>query len=543
MPLFLSFIIAFFVSIALIPVMMYFAEHLKMMDVPSERKVHTQAVPRTGGIGLAIGAMMAISVIVPFNSEITSIIIGGSIIILFGLIDDMFDINYKWKFLGQFIAVAVVVFAGVTLKILPFLGNDLSPLWLSIPLSIFFIIGVTNAVNLSDGLDGLAAGIMLMSFSAIAFLALMAEQQNIGLMAIAMTGGIVGFLRFNAHPALVFMGDAGSQFIGFMAVTLVIYLTQSIEPTLNPAMPLFILGLPILDTISVIVQRIRQGDSPFSPDKRHIHHKLLNYGFTHGEAVGAIYVLQSSFLALGFYLRYQSDAIVLGTYLLICGVILFSFYLAGKFVWKLHSVRDSANNGINCLRCYPWLYPVTKIYLDMAVSLFLALFSCYLLLGHLKLSYQLALIISVSLIVFYLLPKTLQAVTIRLSIYFSAFFSAVFMGQSTINFALNWFIDGYFVLLIAVLVIAIRITRKSRFRITNVDLLIGLFGGSAIVLIEVEYLEHALFRILCLGFTLEYLFHRSKKLSHLVQVTAITSGLLIIIVMLPELKKLSLLMT
>ena len=248
----ISFFVATVVCWALIPILIRYAPQLGMLDAPGERKVHSVAIPRCGGVGIAAGTIIAAALLLPFNTLYQQLIIGGLIIVLFGIADDIFEINYKWKFLGQFLAVCYVVSQGIVIKIVPFMGMNEAPLYFSYTLTVLFVIGVTNAVNLSDGLDGLAAGIILLSLACIAFFAFFSGGTHIDVMAFAVIGGIVGFLRFNTHPAIIFMGDTGSQFIGFMAAFLVILLTQNVSTAFNPALPLLILGLPILDTISVI---------------------------------------------------------------------------------------------------------------------------------------------------------------------------------------------------------------------------------------------------------------------------------------------------
>jgi len=322
MTLFFSFLTSIAISLVLIPFFMRYAGVLHMLDEPGERKVHAVAIPRCGGLGLSIGAVAAILLSAPIERELLGLVLGSVVILLFGVLDDRFELSYKWKFFGQFVAVFVAMAGGLGLTYVPFFGLDPVTVYITIPLTVIFVIGVTNAVNLSDGLDGLAAGIMLMTFSAIAFLSIDGGGLNVAVMALAVAGGIVGFLWFNTHPAVVFMGDTGSQFIGFMAVFLAIYLTQNVNQTLNPALPLLLLGLPILDTLSVMVRRLRAGRSPFSPDKTHIHHRLMQYGFSHAEAVGSIYLIQGLYLASALKFRYSSDLLVIGTYLTISATLL-----------------------------------------------------------------------------------------------------------------------------------------------------------------------------------------------------------------------------
>ena len=206
----------------------------------------------------------------------------------------------------------------------------LLPGWIAIALTIVLIVGVTNAINLADGLDGLAGGICLLSFCCIGYLAFLGENTVITLISLSLIGAIFGFLRFNTYPASLFMGDTGSQFLGFSLVTVSVALTQE-TTALSPVLPIIICGLPVLDTTMVIVNRLLGGRSPFMPDKKHFHHRLMNLGFFHSEAVFVIYVIQAFFVVSAFIFRFYSE------WLLLIGYGLFAALVVGSF----HNCRKS----------------------------------------------------------------------------------------------------------------------------------------------------------------------------------------------------------
>ncbi len=537
MILFFVFVISVAISIALIPVLMRFAGHLNMVDEPGGRKVHAVAIPRCGGVGLAVGAIIAILLYVPVQREIVSLIVGSCIIVLFGLLDDRYELNYKWKFLGQFLAVFGVMAGGIYISFLPFSGLETGSFFLTIPLTVFFAIGVINAVNLSDGLDGLAAGIMLMTFAAIAFLAINVDGLAVAAIALAVAGGIAGFLWFNTHPAVVFMGDTGSQFLGFMAAFLAVYLTQDINQALNPALPLLLLGLPILDTLTVMVRRIRAGRSPFSPDKTHIHHRLMEYGFTHAEAVGLIYLLQSLFLASALVFRYASDFVVIGTYLIISASILLFFYWAAETHWRF---RDKANSSDRRRGGTIWrsdkLFQFCRHYINASLAIFLVT-QLYCLIDRVAaLANETYLLMLCGLLMFFLLPRSFQDIWVRFSVYIAAIFANV-MGHEfpEMEIHTHWLVDLFLLALIAIVSIAIRVTRKSKFRVTTQDVLVVLFVIAAILLIDMKFIEHVTFRLLCLVYALEYLLHRDAYKFRLARYTAAVSGILIMAVVWPTL--------
>jgi UDP-GlcNAc:undecaprenyl-phosphate GlcNAc-1-phosphate transferase len=190
-------------------------------------------------------------------------------------------------------AVLIVVMSGVVIKYVPFTGLDPLPAHIAVPLTTFVLVGITNAINLADGLDGLASGTSLLSLGIIAMLAYMTDHLTVIFIAVSVVGGILGFLRFNTYPPRIFMGDSGSQFLGFSAGVLVVMLTQQNDSALSVVLPVMILGLPIVDTLLVMGQRLYEARSLFLPDKNHIHHRLLVLGFDHYEAVFVIYLLQS----------------------------------------------------------------------------------------------------------------------------------------------------------------------------------------------------------------------------------------------------------
>ena len=332
------FIVAMFITMVLIPPLMKSAARFSFVDMPNERKVHTAPIPRVGGIAMVAGAITPIIIWVQRPTEVLAFLLAIGVILIFGVWDDRRPLNHRYKFLGQLIAICIVVFyGGITIRYVPFHSLEPIPYAASIALTIFALLGITNAINLADGLDGLAGGATFMSIAAISVLAYMSGDGTLLMLSTAIMGSIVGFLRFNTYPAQVFMGDAGSQFLGFTAGILVILLTQKSDPALSPAMTLLVLGLPLLDTFIVIGQRLYEGRSPFKPDRNHLHHKLLSLGYDHYEAVVMIYAAQALLVTSGVYFRYQSDLTnlaIFGGFSLATIVI---FQLAKRTGWRAHA--------------------------------------------------------------------------------------------------------------------------------------------------------------------------------------------------------------
>ncbi len=290
----------------LIPPLSKRAEKFSLIDLPNPRKVHARPVPRVGGVAMLVGAILPILVWAPHTRMVISYVLGVLVLGGFSLWDDRRDLNYRLKFLGQFLAIIIVVVGGgLSIQIFPSGDSTFIAHWVALPLTVFALLGITNAINLADGLDGLAAGVTFISLIAIAVLAQMGENAVVLLMALAVLGCLVGFLRFNTHPAIIFMGDSGSQFLGFSLGIFVILAVGHGESRLSLGAPLLLLGVPILDTLTVMFQRVRAGVSPFRADKNHLHHKLLALGLDHYEAVLCIYVVQALMVCAGVLLRDQ----------------------------------------------------------------------------------------------------------------------------------------------------------------------------------------------------------------------------------------------
>ena len=326
-------LISVLITIALTPVFSTLALRFQLVDLPNERKVHQVPVPRVGGVAMALGALIPILGLMPGERFVQAYLLGAGILVLFGALDDFHDLAPRVKFLGQIAAaLSAVLLGGVKIGTLGMLApeNFLVPDWLALPLTVFAIVGVTNAINLADGLDGLAGGISLLIFAGIGYLAYLVGDLPVGLISLALGGALFGFLRFNTHPASVFMGDAGSQFLGFSAVTLALGLTQGKPTPLSPILPLILLGFPILDTLTVMVTRVSQGRSPFSADKNHFHHNLMALGFLHPESVLIIYGFQTLLLLAAVQFRFYPDWSLLAGYLVFSLVVLSGFTYADR---------------------------------------------------------------------------------------------------------------------------------------------------------------------------------------------------------------------
>lgn len=373
--LFFSFITSLLICMALIPPLRLMAERFSIMDTPGERKIHQHPVPRIGGIAFALGACASIAWWVPKDSTTLSVLFGGLVILGFGVWDDRVNLGYRMKLLGQLVAALAVIFlGGIRFESIPFLLDAELPLWAGIPVTVLFLVAVSNAVNLTDGLDGLAGGLSFLTLCGIAYLAYLSHDSTVLLLTVPFLGGVLGFLRYNTYPARIFMGDGGSQLLGFIMGVLVILLTDSTGGPFSPALSLFLLGLPFLDTLGVSAQRLAEGRSPFIGDRKHIHHKLLTVGLSHYEAVTVIYALQAGMVGLAYLLRWQSDTLIVPLYLLLAGVVLTLFIAAGHGLISKpapQSARVWSNRYLSDVLSSPWLRDLPIQFLAAVVPLFL----------------------------------------------------------------------------------------------------------------------------------------------------------------------------
>lgn len=298
----LAFVIAAGVALLVTPGVIFFAKKTGAMDAPDPRKVHKRPIPRIGGLGIYLAFMAAMITIVnevPVEPdvafELTGLGIGGSLIVLLGLIDDYKNLPAKVKLLGQIIAACVLVIGfDVRIDFItdPF-GDYLFLEWFAIPATVFWIVGLTNTVNLIDGLDGLAAGVSCIAATTIFLVALQQDIMVVAVFCAAIAGAAIGFLYYNFNPARIFMGDSGSMFFGYMLAGISVIGAVKSAATIALIVPILALGLPILDTTFAIIRRYRGGVPIFKPDKGHLHHRLLDLGFTQRQAVLLMYVISA----------------------------------------------------------------------------------------------------------------------------------------------------------------------------------------------------------------------------------------------------------
>ena len=286
---------AFAVSFLMCPLVKSFAYKIGAIDVPKDnRRMHKKPVPRLGGLAIFLGFIVSMLLFVKVDHQLQGILLGASIIVVLGVVDDMSPLRAYFKFCVQIFAALVAVFHGVVVQTLSnpnvFAESPYWALgWLSIPITVLWIVGITNAVNLIDGLDGLATGICGIASFTMFSMAVLSGRIDAAALSIALFGACLAFLRYNFNPASIFLGDSGSLLLGFALGSISLLNVSRTAALTSLIIPLIVAGVPIIDTFSAIVRRKRAHISIGQADKGHIHHRLIQEGYNQKQAVLLIY--------------------------------------------------------------------------------------------------------------------------------------------------------------------------------------------------------------------------------------------------------------
>ncbi|MDF2857302.1 MAG: glycosyl transferase family protein [Neobacillus sp.] len=316
---YVTLIVCFLAAILLTPVVKKLAFKIGATDSPNHRKVHQNVMPRLGGLAIFISFIIGILIIKPESSYHLPIVLGSIIILLTGIVDDIKEISPKVKLGGQIIAALIVVVMGdisVQFINLPF-GGKIDFGIFSIPITMIWIIGITNAINLIDGLDGLAAGVSSIALLTIAGMAAVMGNVYVLVIALILAVSTIGFLGYNFHPAKIFMGDTGALFLGFMIGVLSLLGFKNVA-FISFVIPIIILGVPISDTFFAIIRRLVNKQPLSAPDKSHLHHCLMRTGFSHKQAVLLIYAMAAVFGLAAFIF---SQSTVWGSLIIILALL------------------------------------------------------------------------------------------------------------------------------------------------------------------------------------------------------------------------------
>lgn len=318
--LLIGFLIALISSFLLIYPVKRLAIKWNIVDKPNYRKIHTETTPRFGGIAIFMGSMLGLLYLFPSNEHMFAIIAGAFVIVITGTLDDRYDVRPVVKLTGQFIAASFLVSSGLIIEQinLPFFGMvELG--FISVLVTVFWVIGITNAINLIDGLDGLATGVSTIALISILIMAIIDGQFIVVSFSTVLIGANLGFLYHNYYPAKIYMGDTGSNFLGYMiAVISMLGLFKNVT-LLSFLIPIIILAVPIFDTIFAIIRRMRNNEGIMVADNKHVHYQFLRIGLSHRVSVLIMYVFAALFggLAILFSLAPLKLTIIIALFIFI----------------------------------------------------------------------------------------------------------------------------------------------------------------------------------------------------------------------------------
>ncbi|MDE6280939.1 MAG: undecaprenyl/decaprenyl-phosphate alpha-N-acetylglucosaminyl 1-phosphate transferase, partial [Oscillospiraceae bacterium] len=329
----LALVLAGMVAFASTPLVKALSVKMGAVDVPKDgRRMHDHPIPRMGGLAIFFGFVVSMLLFVSLDMEKKGMLLGTVIIVVLGILDDKYALPAKPKFLVQIAAALIAVLAGNRIDVLSnpnvFSSNPVWQLgWLAYPVTVVWIVAITNSVNFIDGLDGLACGVSTISAATMLVIALLVSEQDVAVMMAALAGACIGFLPYNFNPAKIFMGDTGSTFLGFVMATVSVNGMFKQYTIISFVVPFLMLGLPIFDECFAVIRRLSRGQSPMAPDRGHVHHRLIDMGFSQKQAVGVLYVI-SAILGLSAVVLTAGGAQKAMVFLLAMGV-------AAAIAWRV----------------------------------------------------------------------------------------------------------------------------------------------------------------------------------------------------------------
>lgn len=326
------------ISFCVTPLIKKIAKKIGAMDVPNARKVHKEPIPLLGGLSIYIAFVISLILkknALTFNEK--GILIGATIVVIGGFIDDVRDLKPYQKLIFQILSAIILIRFGLSIKIItnPFCYSDmyLNIKWFSIPLTILWVVGITNAFNLIDGLDGLAAGVAFISSLTIFIIAILNNRVDAALLTIILSGAILGFLPYNFNPASIFMGDIGSQLLGFLLSAISMSGAIKSATAFAIGVPILAFGLPIYDTLFAVIRRKINGKPIMKADRGHLHHRLLDMGFNQKQVVLIMYAMSAVLGGISIIAMQISNQ---RSYFLVTAVVIIIVIIAWKIGFFKH---------------------------------------------------------------------------------------------------------------------------------------------------------------------------------------------------------------
>lgn len=364
----LAMLVAAALSCALTPLVKLLAKKVGAMDIPKDdRRMHHNPIPRMGGLAIFLGFLISVLIFqkLQLGNELQGILLGAVIIVILGVLDDILTLRALPKFLVQIVAAVIVVIYGC--RIDHFMGWTL-PDWLSYPVSVIWIVAITNAINFIDGLDGLAAGVSAISAGTMLIVALLLVPDPTAMICAvllaALVGACVGFIPYNFNPATIFMGDTGSTFLGFMLASISIFGLFKTYAVISFAVPFLVLGLPIFDICFAVIRRVAHGQSPMHADRGHVHHRLIDMGFSQKQAVAISYLLSA---ILGLSAVVLTDRGEVQAMIFLIAVIVVGAIGVG-LIFGTHHTKKPAADSKETKAENTWEAPVAQTYVPTAAQ-------------------------------------------------------------------------------------------------------------------------------------------------------------------------------
>ncbi len=331
------FILAYILTFVTTPMVKSLAFKIGAVDVPRDnRRMHKRPTARLGGLAIFFGFIVSMFVFFNIDKTMLGVLAGCIIIVVLGVFDDIYALGAKFKFAVQLIAALCPVLAGVRIdfvKVPEFISSYgyIGLGWFAFPLTVIWIVGITNAVNLLDGLDGLACGVSSISALTLLCIALIVGEPDVAFVTAALAGACFGFLPYNFNPAKLFMGDTGALFLGYMLAAISVQGLFKGYAVISIAAPILILGLPIFDTSAAILRRLKKGQPIMSPDRGHLHHRLVDAGFSQKQAVTIIYLL-CLLLCITAVALIATGAVSFSVFVIVIAAFIVFLYAAPKLI-------------------------------------------------------------------------------------------------------------------------------------------------------------------------------------------------------------------
>lgn len=331
------FLAAAIITYFLTPLVRKICHQLGAVDEPSRRRINLQEVPNLGGMAIFGGFAGSVLLLMNLTAESLGIISGAAFILILGLVDDIYELSPRLKLLGQILAAIILILSGVSIQ---FISNPLAEgmiqlgFW-HIPVTILWVVGIINTLNLIDGLDGLAAGITTIAAITLFFVSLQQGQAISAFMTLALAGSSLAFLKFNFYPADIFLGDGGAMLIGYLLAAISIIGALKSAAAVTVFVPLLVLGIPIFDTAFAIFRRFYNSKPLAKADHGHLHHRLMALGWSQKKVALIVYIISSGLGGLAIFinsLNFQNGLIIM---LLVASLLIYGFWRLGVFTVEL----------------------------------------------------------------------------------------------------------------------------------------------------------------------------------------------------------------